>query len=187
MDQATYWVLNSVVTYTLHIFWLGAEPGELALMLKGDAHGLSYEDLALFLQQLGNLGDLSFYTCDRADGEEQERVAPTPALDDLRTALVKNMRLWYARTEHGGQRWEAMAQPHWERSSEISALDHVTIMAMAPERGHELLARYPQTRSEEDHIPASIRRDEERPWQAPDWKHCPSAIASPFRRRPKTP
>ncbi|MBV9787090.1 MAG: hypothetical protein JOZ51_02875 [Chloroflexi bacterium] len=173
MDQATYWLLRSVVLHPLSVFWLGAEPDDLELMLNRDHHGLSYEELARLLQQLGTQGDLYFSIYDWVDDDVTERVLPLPSLDDLLTALAKDTRLAYALTQQGAQRWEAVAHPSWDRYYATRGLETITLTAMDRQLVQELLALYPYTHEHEAMVLDSIQWDVERPWQVTYWKTLP--------------
>ncbi len=170
--RGEYWVLETVVESLMPLSLLVAE--NLEELLNKTGHGLAQPALLEALDRLFSTGLLQ-----ACQGWESEHFF-VPTREQIQDALQEKGHqnlTYYGLTAEGGKQWEAFARPRWENFL------HVSYERLSPtrQRGEFICAN--QRRLEryfqgihylkQQCDPATVVREELRPWQATYWKQLP--------------
>lgn len=171
MSRGEYWLLRYVVRGWEPLAALTADEDNFGAWFNADHHGLSYSELTSGLQRLFEAGDVVARWRDR---DEPDFV---PSAEQIERALqsesIVDPDLFdYGLTSQGGQRWEAAAQPNWNRYIYSGGPLWPSQLTEVIAADRERVEQYLREQRQELHIVAR-RWATLRPWQATYWKELP--------------
>ena len=178
------WILHSVAKYRFPLDALATDNG-VAFTLNMKWHELKFDELVNTLCRLFDKGDL---IAERV--EQRVRLGEfVPTRDEVISGLsylppkrlIKSdassgSEIYYGLTTHGGERWEAVARPDWNRFVDASiGLDPNDGIIIASNRTlvEKFLALNPYISTGISVIAGSERWDLLEPWEATYWKTLP--------------
>lgn len=183
MINPELWLLTAAVESFCPLSWLISDTLEAVFNRPG--HGLCRDALITTLLELFNRGDI--VAEQSMDGARGHPFCPSHSA--IERAFDTTMDLDYGLTPQGGRYWESLVHPSWQRfwtfatypESEVSWLREIVgADAIRTEHAFELLHVY------EAFVPASLKREELRPWQATYWKSLPTGYRVTYQYVPES-
>lgn len=176
MDEAEYWILDSVVEGRYRLSWLVAP--NIGELYNRHGHGLTYSELLELLGRLFAEGDLLAWP---PDDSPPGCPGFRPTRDELERALTKQTMLYYGLTPKGGARWEACSAADWNRyvAAPGSGAVPYELELIAGSRAflEEYLLLDARAMPERAGLETMRVWDKVRPWHATGWKVLQRAIA----------
>lgn len=183
MDKVEYWLLSYVVTARDTLGWIIPESLEF---IERRPPGFTDKEIANAFERLFRRGDILAFRPVRPPTGREPRFVPSRA--EIDAGLRNELAIYYELTPKGGDLWERVAAPDWDRFLSVRGGSRKEGV-WAASQNREILERYlaylPH-KWREFPVWGSEMWETVVPWQATYWKTLPLGHAVRFQiRRPR--